>query len=478
MTILAGDGTYSSSQTFTINVGGEITIAPIAAQTNYELDSVSLSVSATDSSSGTLTYSAVGLPAGLSINTATGTITGTIADGASANGPYNVVVTASDGTYSASQAFTWNVNNPITIQSVVTQDWSAGQTINLQIQATDMIPDVTLHYVATGLPAGLSINPTTGAITGTISNVLSNLGAISTTVTVTDGDPNEIETIAWNIASGVWGVVSSEVTTLVSALAKGTIPPDYTVSNKGFTGGTTTFLGWDIKDALQVVNATMPLTYGTLIGVGGTPRSNSFGIPGGPFTMSSTVFGRDGGNTKLSFYSGLGAMISLKLNDPSEMAFYSFRQTVSSTAMSPDAVTKAMYTVAPHLDGGPTYPSSLWLNERVMSDSPGLPRNTSFDADLLMQMVADDGTTVRIIPPAMNWYDAYRDAVDEYWGGQKKLSVTYSFKTEVLYQNGVMAEPIVKGVWTWSFTLSYKLKGTKWVPVITVPKNGISWAPN
>ncbi len=199
VTVIGNDGTYSTSQAFTINVGGEIAIARITAQTNYELDTVSVSVSAMDSSMGTLTYSAVGLPAGLSINTTTGAIAGTVADGASAYGPYNVVVTVSDGTYSASQSLTWNVNDPITIQSVATQDWSVGQTVNLQLQASDTIPDATLHYVATGLPAGLSINPTTGDITGTISNVLSNVGAFSVTVTVSDGESSQQSALGMRI---------------------------------------------------------------------------------------------------------------------------------------------------------------------------------------------------------------------------------------------------------------------------------------
>ena len=50
-------------------------------QSNYDLDAVNLALSASDSESKTLTYYATGLPSGLSINSSTGHITGTLASG-------------------------------------------------------------------------------------------------------------------------------------------------------------------------------------------------------------------------------------------------------------------------------------------------------------------------------------------------------------------------------------------------------------
>ena len=64
-------------------------------QTSTQNTPVSLQIQATDSdSSQTLTYSATGLPTGLSINPATGLITGT----PTATGTSNVTVTATDTT--------------------------------------------------------------------------------------------------------------------------------------------------------------------------------------------------------------------------------------------------------------------------------------------------------------------------------------------------------------------------------------------
>ncbi len=60
----------------------------------------------------TLTYSATGLPAGLTINPATGAISGTIAIGQAASSPFNMVVTARDvATATVTQSFTFTVTS-------------------------------------------------------------------------------------------------------------------------------------------------------------------------------------------------------------------------------------------------------------------------------------------------------------------------------------------------------------------------------
>jgi CSLREA domain-containing protein len=69
---------------------------------------VNLPISASDPNGNTLSYSATGLPAGLSINAATGVVTGTL----STAGTSNVTVTVSDGQGStASTGFIWTVTS-------------------------------------------------------------------------------------------------------------------------------------------------------------------------------------------------------------------------------------------------------------------------------------------------------------------------------------------------------------------------------
>ena len=86
-------------------------VTPTADQTNNEHDTVSLPIVASDSDGDPLSYSAVGLPTGLSINASTGVITGTIAGSAANQPPFNVDVSVSDGTTTVHDLFTWTVHN-------------------------------------------------------------------------------------------------------------------------------------------------------------------------------------------------------------------------------------------------------------------------------------------------------------------------------------------------------------------------------
>src|SRR5262249_44180919 len=68
---------------------------------------VPLTLGATDADGDVLTFAATGLPSGLSLNSSTGVISGTLA---AAAGNYTVTVTASDGSNtSAPVSFTWTV---------------------------------------------------------------------------------------------------------------------------------------------------------------------------------------------------------------------------------------------------------------------------------------------------------------------------------------------------------------------------------
>ncbi|MGI5229133.1 discoidin domain-containing protein [Actinoallomurus sp. CA-142502] len=102
--------TGSAQQQWTLPTGGgnTVTVTPPGDQTSTVGTAVSLQIHASDSASGqTLTYSASGLPAGLSINSSTGLISGT----PTATGTSNVTVTAKDTTGAGGSAsFAWTVN--------------------------------------------------------------------------------------------------------------------------------------------------------------------------------------------------------------------------------------------------------------------------------------------------------------------------------------------------------------------------------
>jgi hypothetical protein len=88
--------------------GNTVTVTNPGNQTSTVGTAVSLQITATDSASGqTLAYSATGLPAGLSVNSGTGLISGT----PTTTGSNSVTVTAKDTTgASGSASFTWTIN--------------------------------------------------------------------------------------------------------------------------------------------------------------------------------------------------------------------------------------------------------------------------------------------------------------------------------------------------------------------------------
>ncbi len=106
-----GLGTPDGTAAFTSggsSGGNTVTVTNPGNQTTQVNTAVSLQISGSDSASGqTLTYSATGLPTGLSISSS-GKISGT----PTATGTYNVTVTAKDSTQaSGSTSFTWTINS-------------------------------------------------------------------------------------------------------------------------------------------------------------------------------------------------------------------------------------------------------------------------------------------------------------------------------------------------------------------------------
>ncbi len=92
---------------FGSSAGGTVTVTNPGNQTGTVGTATSLQIAASDTAGGTLGYTAAGLPAGLSINSSTGLISGTPTTAATSN----VTVTATDSTGpSGSTSFTWTIN--------------------------------------------------------------------------------------------------------------------------------------------------------------------------------------------------------------------------------------------------------------------------------------------------------------------------------------------------------------------------------
>ncbi|MDJ0498781.1 MAG: putative Ig domain-containing protein, partial [Acidimicrobiia bacterium] len=212
ITVTASDGPLSDSKQFDLTVTDTnrhpVFDTDLLDRADLEGTVVALSAAATDPDLDALTYSATGLPTGLSIEPGSGLISGIIAISAADGSPYAVEITVTDDgmpNKTATDTFFWTVTDvnqpPAFDHSLLDRTDPEHTVISLSAAASDPDNDI-LTYVATGLPPGLSIDPDSGLITGTIAATAAAASPYAVEITVTDsGIPTlaDTDTFTWTI---------------------------------------------------------------------------------------------------------------------------------------------------------------------------------------------------------------------------------------------------------------------------------------
>lgn len=261
-----GTGSYAEVKSVTLQVIPPPTI--VVSPTTVPGATVAVAYSQTLSASGgTAPYSfaitAGTLPAGLSLNTSTGALTGT----PTAAGTFNFTVTATDtNSFTGSRAYTLVVAPPvILIAPSALTGGTVGAAYSESFIASGGIATYSYAITAGALPAGVTLNGSSGVISGTPSAG----GTFNFTVTATSSStgagaphtgsraysttflPATVVLPATTLANGTQNAAYSATLNPASggtpsytyALTAGSLPAGITLSSAGTLSGTPTSAG-------------------------------------------------------------------------------------------------------------------------------------------------------------------------------------------------------------------------------------------
>ncbi len=211
------------------NTDGSVSV--VALNTGSSSDTVSYTLQGTGVANGAtvtpyLTNSSSSLAAQATTSVSGGAFTGTI--------PARSLVTYHIAESSSS------TGNTVTVTSPGNQAGQAGTAASVPVQATDSAAGQTLTYSATGLPAGLSINSSTGVISGTPTAA----GTSTVTVTATDATgASGSATFTWTVSSSGGGSSGGcHVTYSMASQWSGGFVANVTIANNG----TSAINGWKL----------------------------------------------------------------------------------------------------------------------------------------------------------------------------------------------------------------------------------------
>ncbi len=198
LTVTDSSNASASTSSFNWSVYARPTVNAPANQTSSVGTPVSF-VLASTCPNAPCTYAFSNGPTGLSISS-TGAVTGAIT-GAGANYPtVKVTVTDASGNASTSQAFSWLVNPAPQLANPGNQSTLHGEADTLAMASLASGGTGTYTYTAAGLPSWLSINASTGLISGT-GPTGADITTPGITVTLTDstGASSTTAAFTWTV---------------------------------------------------------------------------------------------------------------------------------------------------------------------------------------------------------------------------------------------------------------------------------------
>ncbi len=253
----------SGSRSYSFTVNAAIAVNPVSLPAGTVGTGYNQTLSAVGGN-GSYTYgvSAGALPSGLALNSATGVIAGTPTTAATST----FTVTTTDGNGSTgSRAYSLTIAAGIAVNPATLPSAAVGSPYSQSVSATGGTSTYTYSVSAGTLPAGLSLNASTGLLSGTPNTS----GSSSFTITATDG----------NGASGSRAftfTVSAAMAINPTTLPAGTVGMAYSqnVTASGGSGSYTYSVSSGSLPAGLVLNAST----GAITGAPSSPATNNFTI--------------------------------------------------------------------------------------------------------------------------------------------------------------------------------------------------------
>ena len=271
----------SGNKTYTITITqATLTLSPATLPIGTTGTSYSQTITATGGiGANTFAVTAGTLPTGLTLSSG-GVLSGT----PTVAGTYNFTITGTDSNgNTGSRAYSITVYAPITVSPTSLPNGTTGTSYSQMITASGGSGTYTNFAVSAGsLPTGLSLSPTTGAITGTPSVA----GTYNFTIQVTDN--------ASNTGSRAYTVIIyAPITVSPTSLPNGTNGTSYGTQTITATGGTGTYTNFAVTVGSLPTGLSLNASNGDITG---TPTA------AGTFNFTVQVTD-DAGNTGTRAYS-------------------------------------------------------------------------------------------------------------------------------------------------------------------------------
>jgi hypothetical protein len=212
-------------------IGGVTNAAPVInSATNATATAYEAFIYTISATNGPTSFAASGLPAGLSLNSTNGVISGT----PTVVGQYVVALTASnaggDGTGTLTLTVNPNPNAPV-IGGTLSATGQLGTPFDYQITASSS----PTSYLAEGLPAGLSLHPTTGRITGTPTVA----GSFAVLCTALNGVGSDTKTLNLSIKNPSLTISVGQLIGFSANVGSASSAQTYTVNGADLSGAVT-----------------------------------------------------------------------------------------------------------------------------------------------------------------------------------------------------------------------------------------------